>query len=104
MWLNIDILNIHETFGTQTILPDVSLRIDGGSVMVILEPSGSGKTKFLRCLNALERSERGQLRFPDLTIDFAAAPSKADILRLLRKTGIVFQHYNLKNNLKTMNY
>ena len=91
----IDILHIHKTFGTQTILHDVSLRIAAGSVTVILGPSGSGKTTFLRCLNALERPERGQLRFPDLTIDFAATPSKADILRLRRKTGMVFQHYNL---------
>lgn len=50
MWLNIDILNIHKTFSTQTILPDVSLRIAGGSIMVILGSSGSGKTSFCSAL------------------------------------------------------
>ncbi len=61
--------------------------------MVILGSSSSGKTKFLRCLNPLERSERGQRRFPDLTIDFAVAPSKADIQHWRRKTSMVFQHF-----------
>ena len=66
--------------------------------MVILGPSGSGKTTFLRCLNALEIPEQGSICFerePIVSIDFAAKPNKKDILALRRKSGMVFQQYNL---------
>lgn len=66
--------------------------------MVILGPSGSGKTTFLRCLNALEMPEQGQIEFDNaqpLSIDFSKKPSKHDILALRRKSGMVFQQYNL---------
>lgn len=65
---------------------------------MILGPSGSGKTTFLRCLNALEIPEQGSISFehdPKLSLDFAQNPSKKDILALRRKSGMVFQQYNL---------
>ncbi|MEG9487961.1 amino acid ABC transporter ATP-binding protein [Mannheimia indoligenes] len=94
----IKIRNIHKTFGQNTILRGIDLDIQKGQVVVILGPSGSGKTTFLRCLNALEMPEKGTLEFTDnapLIIDFAAKPSKKDILALRRKSGMVFQNYNL---------
>ena len=92
------IRNIHKTFGDHTILHGIDLDIAKGSVVVILGPSGSGKTTFLRCLNALEMPEAGTIAFDGaapLTIDFARKPGKKDILALRRKSGMVFQHYNL---------
>ena len=92
------IRNIHKTFGDHTILHGIDLDVAKGSVVVILGPSGSGKTTFLRCLNALEMPEAGTITFDGaapLAIDFARKPGKKDILALRRKSGMVFQHYNL---------
>lgn len=94
----IKIRNIHKTFGNNTILRGIDLDIQKGQVVVILGPSGSGKTTFLRCLNALEMPEKGMIEFQQdnpLKIDFAAKPSKKAILDLRRKSGMVFQNYNL---------
>ncbi|MDO5357081.1 MAG: amino acid ABC transporter ATP-binding protein [Conchiformibius sp.] len=93
----IKIRNIHKRFGSNTILHGIDLDIVRGQVVVILGPSGSGKTTFLRCLNALELPEQGHLEFesPPLTVDFDAQPSKQEILALRRKSGMVFQQYNL---------
>lgn len=92
------IRNIHKTFGQNTILKGINLDIQKGQVVVILGPSGSGKTTLLRCLNALEMPEQGILEFTGsapLTINFGAKPSKKEILALRRKSGMVFQNYNL---------
>ena len=94
----IKIRNIHKTFGENTILRGIDLDVGKGQVVVILGPSGSGKTTFLRCLNALEMPEQGRVEFDNaqpLSIDFSKKPSKHDILALRRKSGMVFQQYNL---------
>ncbi|ETD67731.1 ABC transporter [Pelistega indica] len=94
----ITVSNIHKTFGNNNVLRGIDLTIQNGQVVVILGPSGSGKTTFLRCLNALEMPEQGSIAFDGvapLYIDFAAKPSKKDILTLRRKSGMVFQNYNL---------
>ncbi|MFV2030676.1 amino acid ABC transporter ATP-binding protein [Neisseria sp. S1] len=94
----IKIRNIHKAFGSNQILRGIDLDIAKGNVVVVLGPSGSGKTTFLRCLNALEMPEQGEIEFdgsPALKIDFATKPSKKDVLMLRRKSGMVFQQYNL---------
>lgn len=94
----IEIRNIHKSFGSNAILRGIDLDVAKGSVVVILGPSGSGKTTFLRCLNALEMPQQGTVAFDGsepLKIDFARRPSKKDILALRRKSGMVFQQYNL---------
>lgn len=94
----IKIKNIHKAFGDNVILRGIDLTINKGEVVVILGPSGSGKTTFLRCLNALELPEQGVISFettPPLDIDFSANPNKKSILALRRKSGMVFQQYNL---------
>ncbi|PVX32132.1 amino acid ABC transporter ATP-binding protein (PAAT family) [Pasteurella langaaensis DSM 22999] len=94
----IKVRNIHKAFGDNPILRGIDLDIAKGEVVVILGPSGSGKTTFLRCLNALEMPEQGTISFENaapLHIDFARHPAKKDILALRRKSGMVFQNYNL---------
>ena len=94
----IEIKNIHKTFGNNTILRGIDLNIQKGQVVVILGPSGSGKTTFLRCLNALEMPEQGTIKFENeqpLVVDFGDNPTKKAILALRRKSGMVFQNYNL---------
>ncbi|HBO38483.1 MAG TPA: polar amino acid ABC transporter ATP-binding protein [Pasteurellaceae bacterium] len=94
----IKIKNIHKAFGNNAILRGIDLDITAGEVVVILGPSGSGKTTFLRCLNALEIPEQGSIEFDNdqpLKVDFADKSVKKNILALRRKSGMVFQQYNL---------
>lgn len=94
----IKIRNIHKTFGNHPILRGIDLDIEKGQVVVILGPSGSGKTTLLRCLNALEMPEQGSIEFSNnvpLRVDFGTNPNKKAILELRRKSGMVFQNYNL---------
>jgi cystine transport system ATP-binding protein len=93
----IQVTNIHKAFGSNQVLKGIDLTIEKGKVVVILGPSGSGKTTFLRCLNALEIPDQGVIAFDDgsLTVDFATKPKKKTLLALQRKSGMVFQSYNL---------
>ncbi|MDE4454959.1 MULTISPECIES: amino acid ABC transporter ATP-binding protein [unclassified Psychrobacter] len=93
----IQVTNIHKAFGSNQVLKGIDLTIHKGQVVVILGPSGSGKTTFLRCINALEIPDQGIIAFDDgsLTVDFAAKPNKKTLLALQRKSGMVFQSYNL---------
>ena len=93
----IQITNIHKAFGSNQVLKGIDLTIHKGKVVVILGPSGSGKTTFLRCINALETPDQGVIAFDDgsLTVDFGAKPNKKALLALQRKSGMVFQSYNL---------
>ncbi|MBP6495411.1 MAG: amino acid ABC transporter ATP-binding protein [Psychrobacter sp.] len=93
----IKVINIHKAFGSNQVLKGIDLTINKGKVVVILGPSGSGKTTFLRCLNALEIPDQGVIAFDDgsLTVDFATKPKKKTLLALQRKSGMVFQSYNL---------
>ena len=93
----ITVSNIHKAFGENEVLKGIDLHIKKGEVVVILGPSGSGKTTFLRCLNALEIPEQGTITFDDgsLQVDFAKKPNKKTLLALQRKSGMVFQSYNL---------
>ncbi|WP_118865526.1 amino acid ABC transporter ATP-binding protein [Haemophilus haemolyticus] len=89
--------NIQKNFNGNHVLKGIDFEINKGEVVAILGPSGSGKTTFLRCLNLLERPEQGILEFTDgsLKIDFSQKISKADELKLRRRSSMVFQQYNL---------
>ena len=91
------VTNIQKSFNGHHVLKGIDFEINKGEVVAILGLSGSGKTTFLRCLNLLERPEKGILAFTDgsLTIDFSKKISKADELKLRRRSSMVFQQYNL---------
>ena len=89
--------NINKAFGTLKVLKDVSLNINKGEVASIIGPSGSGKTTLLRCINFLETADSGSLDFDGEEFDLSKM-AKKDILRLRKKTGFVFQNYNLFRN------
>ena len=93
----LEIRDVKKSFGGQTVLDGISLDVEKGDVVAILGPSGSGKTTFLRCLNFLERADEGRLVFDGEPFDLHSTDKK-DIARLRRKTGFVFQNYNLFQN------
>ncbi len=92
----ISVKDLHKSFGDLEVLRGVDLQVPKGNVVAIIGPSGSGKTTFLRCLNALEMPNAGQYEFHDgFKMDFSKKPKTEDILKLRRKSGMVFQSYNL---------
>lgn len=93
----LQIHNVHKSFGNNQILKGVDLTVSRGDIVVILGPSGSGKTTLLRCINFLERADQGEISFDGIQTPFRTA-AKADIAAIRRKTGFVFQNYNLFAN------
>lgn len=91
----LSVKGLNKSFGQNEILKKIDMEIEKGKVIAVLGPSGSGKTTLLRCLNALEIPNRGELAFSDFSIDFSKKVKQADILRLRRKSGMVFQAYHL---------
>ena len=89
--------HLHKAYGARTILEDISLQVDNGEIVTLIGPSGTGKTTLLRCINFLERAERGSVTIDDVTVDCAHASGR-EITRLCRHSGMVFQSYNLFRN------
>lgn len=87
--------HVNKTFGDHQALIDINTEFKEQQTTVIVGPSGSGKSTLLRSLNLLERPESGRYTFNDQLIDFTKPLSSKDILTLRRKTGMVFQGYNL---------
>lgn len=93
----IEVQKINMSFGANQVLRDVDLQVKQGTVTVILGPSGSGKTTLLRCMNFLERADSGQFLFGDRCYDLANIRQK-EIAEIRKRTGFVFQNYNLFAN------
>ena len=94
----LEIAGLHKTFddGTQA-LRGVDLTVGDGEFVVILGPSGSGKTTLLRSINGLVAPDVGEIKFRQRTVTPATLPN------LRRQTGMVFQEFNLVNNLSSLN-
>lgn len=100
----LSVKNVYKKFGENEVLKGIDLSVQKGDVIAILGPSGSGKTTFLRCLNFLEKADEGILTFNGEEF-YLPNISKKDILRIRKKTGFVFQNFNLfrnKNVLKNV--
>ncbi|WP_027937526.1 amino acid ABC transporter ATP-binding protein [Anaeroarcus burkinensis] len=93
----IKVEQLRKTFGGHEVLRGINLAVEKGEVVVILGPSGSGKTTLLRCINFLEQPDAGVVTVGDTSVDCAKA-GKKEILALRRKSGMVFQLYNLFRN------
>lgn len=93
----IEIKNLWKTFGDKSVLKGIDLKIEKGKVFAIIGPSGTGKSTLLRCLNVLERAEKGTVALGDKVIDFTNM-SKEDIQMLRTHTAMVFQNSNLYRN------
>ena len=93
----LSVTNVHKSFGKNEILKGVDLTVQKGDVVVIIGPSGSGKTTLLRTIDFLETADQGELVFDDIKTPLAHAHKKT-ILDVRRKTGFVYQNYNLFAN------
>jgi len=87
----IDVKELRKSFGDLEVLKGITTTINKGERVVIIGPSGGGKSTFLRCLNLLEEPTGGQVIFEgnDLT-----SPD-TDVDKARRRIGMVFQHFNL---------
>ena len=94
----IDVINLKKNFGEKEVLKGIDLHVDKGDIICIVGPSGSGKSTFLRCVNCMEDPTDGQIIFDGVNI----ADMSVDINIHRRKIGMVFQHFNLFNNMTVL--
>lgn len=87
----LDVRGLHKRFGDLHVLRGVDMRVRRGEVVVIIGPSGSGKSTFLRCLNRLEEPDEGTIVLDGTEI----TDPKANLPKLRRNIGMIFQHFNL---------
>lgn len=94
----ITVKDLQKKFEDNHVLKGVNYHINAGEKIVVVGPSGSGKSTFLRCLNLLEMPTSGEIWFDGKNI----TDPKTDINEVRRHMGMVFQHFNLFNNLTIM--
>lgn len=94
----IKIHGLKKSFGNLEVLKGIDVEISKGEVVVVIGPSGSGKSTFLRCLNLLETPDDGEMIIRGT--DFMKKGVNID--RERQHIGMVFQHFNLFNNLTIM--
>lgn len=82
---------IDKWFGDFHAIRDVSLDVASGERLVVCGPSGSGKSTLIRCINGLEKHQKGTLAVNGIVLD----GSRATLDRVRRSVGMVFQHFNL---------
>ena len=96
--IKIHVEDLKKSFHKLQVLRGISTDIYEGEVVVIIGPSGSGKPTFLRCLNHLEQIDSGKVVVDDVDI----FDRKTNINTTREKIGMVFQHFNLFNNMNVL--
>ena len=93
---DLKIRNLKKSFGKNKVLNGINFELTEGERVVVLGPSGSGKSTFLRCINWMEEPTSGEI-----IMDGELVTAK-NIRKIRRNLGMVFQHFNLINNLTVM--
>ncbi len=94
----IEVVNLTKSFGDLQVLKGIDLTIEQGEKVVIIGPSGSGKSTLLRCLNCMEDPTSGQVLYHGVDL----TDMKVDINEQRQNIGMVFQHFNLFNNMTVL--
>ena len=94
----LEIRHLSKAFGTNAVLKDIDFTVDKGDVTTIIGASGSGKSTLLRCINLLENPTTGDILFHGQDISKGRLNSSA----YRAKVGMVFQNFNLFNNLTVL--
>ena len=94
----IEVKNLKKSFGNNQVLRGIDVEIHKGEVVVVIGPSCSGKSTFLRCLNLLEIPNEGSIVVEGENI----TDKKADVNKIRQKMGMVFQQFNLFSNMNIM--
>ncbi|HHT45513.1 MAG TPA: amino acid ABC transporter ATP-binding protein [Fastidiosipila sp.] len=92
----IEVNGLTKHYGDLVVLEDVSFTVEKGETISIIGPSGSGKSTLLRCINRLETPTAGEIKINGEVV------TEKNVNRLRRSMGMVFQHFNLFNNLKVI--
>ena len=87
----IDFRGVHKWFGSLHVLNNINLSIKHGEVVVVCGPSGSGKSTLIRCINALEPIQKGDIIVDGMSLN----DHKTKITKLRAEVGMVFQQFNL---------
>ena len=90
------IKDLKKTYGKNKVIRGIDFELHEGERVVVLGPSGSGKSTFLRCINRIEEPTSGMISFDGTIV------TNRNIRKIRRDIGMVFQHFNLINNLTVM--
>jgi polar amino acid transport system ATP-binding protein len=94
----IEVKDLNKWYGKHHVLKDINLHVAPGEVVVVIGASGSGKSTLLRCINFLEKAQKGTI-----SIDGTVITAKSKKLHLIRReVGMVFQHFNLFPHMTVM--
>ncbi len=92
----IQVNNVVKYHGSLRILDGATVQLSRGQVAALVGPSGGGKSTLLRCINGLEQFQEGKIVIDGAhTLAGGVAPTRAELLRLRRTVGMVFQQFNL---------
>ena len=94
----LEIRHLSKTFGTNLVLKDIDFSVSSGDVTCIIGASGSGKSTLLRCLDLLETPTTGEIAYHGTNI----ADKKVNAPQYRSKVGMVFQNFNLFNNMTVL--
>ena len=94
----IQVEGLSKSFGSHLVLKDINFSVSRGEVVTIIGASGSGKSTLLRCMNLLETPDSGHIWFHGEDL----AAERVNINRLREDIGMVFQSFNLFNNLNVL--
>lgn len=93
---DLKVINLRKYFGKNKVLNGIDFELKEGERVVVLGPSGSGKSTFLRCINWMEEPTAGEIYLDGVKI------TEKNIRKMRQNIGMVFQHFNLINNLTVM--
>lgn len=92
----LEIKGLMKSFGKVEVLRGVDLEVEAGEALVIVGPSGGGKTTLLRCINALEKCDKGYIKINNrVLMEDGKVAKKENLQEIRRDIGLVFQSFNL---------